>query len=154
LSFIIFVGVNCKGKMLSNSSKYTVKAIIYIVNNSSSEHKLLVRDIAKETNVPKPYLSKLLQLLTSKEFLSSTKGPHGGVYLSEKQLKASLLDIIIETEGKDKLSQCAINFDYCNTQNPCPIHHYIVKAKEDLRKSFKSITLLDLREKAVLKKLI
>ena len=132
--------------MISNSSKYAIKSLVYIVNNASESHKLLVKDIAHEIQVPKPYLSKILQQLSTKKYVSSTKGPGGGFYITKEQLKTSLIDVIIETEGKDRLSRCILNYKNCDAQNPCPIHEIIARDKDALRHKLKMITLEDFKK--------
>jgi Rrf2 family protein len=132
--------------MLSNSSKYALKAVVYIVTKSSSINKLLVKEIAENTKVPKPFLSKILQQLAANDLLSSTKGPHGGFFISKKQLENTVMDLVIVTEGRDKLQECILNFENCNSQNQCPVHSFIAPAKEALRKSLQQITLKELKE--------
>ena len=132
--------------MLANSSKYALKALIFLVNNSSEEDKLQAKYIAESTGLPKPFLSKILQVLATKNYLSSSKGPNGGFYISETQLKNSLLDIIIEIEGKDRLHMCALNSDECDAQSPCAIHDLIAPKADELRKIYKEITLKQLKE--------
>ena len=130
--------------MLANSSKYAIKALHYIASNASEERKLLVKDIAKATDLPKPFLSKILQQLSAGGMISSTKGRNGGFFLSPKQLGESVLNIIVEIEGKDRLKLCAIGFKDCDAFNPCPIHHLIDAEKDELRKCYQQIKLVDL----------
>ena len=130
--------------MLSNSSKYAVKALVYLVNHSSEDNKILVKHLAKATDVPQPYLSKILQQLTAKHYLSSIKGRNGGYFITKAQGENSVLDIIVEIEGKDTLQLCILNFDHCDSKKPCPIHHLVASQKDALRKSFKTIKLKDL----------
>ncbi len=131
--------------MLSNASKYAVKAINHLVLNSSEENKLLVKDIAELLDIPKPFLSKILQQLSGGNYISSAKGPGGGFYVTAEQLEGSILDIIVEIEGKDRFKQCALNFDDCNESKPCAIHHLIATMKDGLRKAYKDIRLKDLK---------
>jgi len=130
--------------MLSNSSKYAVKALVHLVNHSSENNKILVKNLAKVTEVPQPYLSKILQQLTAKDYLSSIKGRNGGYFITKAQGENSVLDIIVEIEGKDQLHLCILSFEHCDSQNPCSIHHLIASQKDALRKSFKTIKLKDL----------
>lgn len=132
--------------MLASSSKYAIKALVFLVNNSSEKNKIQAKHIAESTEVPKPFLSKILQLLASRGYLSSTKGPNGGFYVSKVQLENSLLDIIVAVEGKDRMHQCAISFEECDTQNPCPLHNLIAPASQELRQSYSRITLVDLKK--------
>lgn len=131
--------------MLSNASKYAVKAINHLVLNSSKENKLLVKDIAELLDIPKPFLSKILQQLAAGDYISSAKGPGGGFYVTPEQLDGSILHIIIDIEGKDQFKQCALNFDECNESQPCAIHHLIATMKDGLRKAYKDIRLKDLK---------
>lgn len=133
--------------MFTNASKYAIKALCVIVEQTSVERKLLVKEVAEQTGIPRPFLSKILQQLSSKKFISSTKGRHGGFYIEEKQLENSLLDIIIEVEGKNRLQRCAINFENCDSDNPCPIHNFISAAKNELQENIRNIRLRDLRKK-------
>tara|TARA_R110000772_G_scaffold91088_5_gene187576 strand:- start:399 stop:812 length:414 start_codon:yes stop_codon:yes gene_type:complete len=136
--------------MLSNSSKYAVKALVHLVNHSSEDNKLLVKHLARATEVPQPYLSKILQQLTAKNYLSSIKGRNGGYFITEAQGENSVLDIIVEIEGKDILQLCILNFDHCDSKKPCLIHHLVASQKDALRKSFKTIKLKDLgKEKLI-----
>jgi len=136
--------------MLSNSSKYAVKALVHLVNHSSEDNKILVKHLAEATEVPQPYLSKILQQLTANNYLSSIKGRNGGYFITEAQGENSVLDIIVEIEGKDTLQLCILNFDHCDSKKPCPIHHLVASQKDALRKSFKTIKLKDLgKEKLI-----
>ena len=131
--------------MLANSSKYAVKAIRYLVNNSSGTSKRSVKEIASEIEVPKPFLSKLLQQLSSRDIISSTKGPGGGFYLTDDQMQHSILNVIVEVEGKDRLKQCALNFEHCDDISPCSIHFLIAKQKEALHNAYFEIKIKDLK---------
>lgn len=133
--------------MLANSSKYAIKAIVYIVSHSTPNNKLLVKDISKSINAPQPFLSKLLQQLATKNYLSSTKGPNGGFFVTDEQLENSVMEIIIEIEGRDRLKQCAVNFENCDSENPCPIHDFIADVKEELRENLSNISVADLKNK-------
>lgn len=130
--------------MFTNPSKYAIKALCVLVKHSSKANKVLVKDIAKEAQVPSPYLSKILQILSKAGYISSLKGRNGGFYLTEEQLKTPLLDIIVTLEGKDRLQHCVINFEHCNTERPCPVHYLLAPAKTALQRSLEGIQLKDL----------
>ena len=72
--------------MLSNSSKYAIRAVLYLANNSSVEKKLGSKKIAEEIDIPAPFLAKIFQVLSKANIISSTKGPNGGFYLTEKDV--------------------------------------------------------------------
>ncbi|NND62634.1 MAG: Rrf2 family transcriptional regulator [Flavobacteriaceae bacterium] len=132
--------------MLSNASKYALRAILFLANNATEDNKLSAKILSEEIKVPKPFLSKILQQLATKSFVTSIKGPNGGFYISEDQMEANLLSVIIEVEGKDRFNQCALNIDNCNLENPCSLHKYIAPSKEALRDSFSRVRVEDLHE--------
>ena len=47
--------------MLSKSSKYAIRAVLYISNYSSKKSKIGSIQIADELNIPAPFLAKTLQ---------------------------------------------------------------------------------------------
>ena len=79
--------------MLSNSSKYAIKAVLYLAVNSSVEKKIMVKDITEPINVPQAYIAKLLQLLVKEKLISSTRGLKGGCDLLEENLNEFLIHV-------------------------------------------------------------
>ena len=66
--------------MFSTSSKYAIKAVLFLALHTNESKKLMVKDIYKSINVPKAYLAKLLQDLSRHNIVSSTRGPKGGFF--------------------------------------------------------------------------
>ena len=85
--------------MLSNSSKYAIKAVLYLAVHASQNHKVLAKDMSGPTNIPKAYLSKILQELTRHKIVSSMRGPGGGFYLSDDNKETPLLQIVRVIDG-------------------------------------------------------
>ncbi|MCB0458298.1 MAG: Rrf2 family transcriptional regulator [Flavobacteriaceae bacterium] len=130
--------------MFANNSEYGLKALHYIAVNASEDERMMAKDIAKALEIPKPFLSKILKQLANKNFIQSVKGPYGGFYLTELQKEISVLDIIVELEGKDKFKQCVLNFENCSDQHPCPIHELVAIEKNALRNTIKNVRIVDL----------
>lgn len=130
--------------MLSNISKYAISALSLIAKNSDKGEKTKVGEIAERFDIPQAFLSKILQKLTKVDYLSSMKGPNGGFFLTDAQLNISILNIIIELEGEDIFATCMLRFEECNNENPCPIHHLIVREKSQINLRFKKLKIKDL----------
>ncbi|ALJ05277.1 Rrf2 family transcriptional regulator [Pseudalgibacter alginicilyticus] len=130
--------------MLSNSSKYAIKAVLFLALKSNKENKVMAKDVAAPINVPQAYIAKLLQELVKVNMVSSKKGPNGGFYLSEENLKKSVLDIIYVIDGKNKLSACMISLDACDEDKPCPLHDILVPSRNLILKTLKGKTIYDL----------
>jgi len=129
--------------MLSNSSKYAIKAVLYLALNSSEEHRVMVKDISIPINVPQAYLAKLLQELSREGIISSVKGPKGGFYLSDIDLRNSLMDVINVIDGKKRLNSCALSLEKCDLEKPCPLHNLISPVKQKFINNLQNKTIKD-----------
>lgn len=130
--------------MLSNSSKYALKAVLFLAVNSSQEHKILAKDISEPTNIPKAYLSKILQELSKHNIVSSLRGPGGGFYLSEANRAVHLMDIIHIMDGDNRLISCMLSLQECNAEHPCPMHDLVGDTKTRFVKNLEKTTVDDL----------
>lgn len=130
--------------MFSNSSKYAVKAVLYLALNSSEDKKIMVKDIAGPINVPQAYIAKILQELSRHNLVSSTKGPKGGFYLSEHNKKMHLRQIVTIIDGENKLNSCLLSLEKCNEDKPCPLHETMYPLKTKLLSSLDNKTITDL----------
>ncbi len=115
--------------MLSNSSKYAVKAVLYLAIHSHKNKKIMAKDIAESINVPQAYLAKLLQELSREEIITSVKGPKGGFYLSDDNRNFSLMDVVNVIDGDKRLNSCVLSLEKCNAEKPCPLHNLISPSK-------------------------
>lgn len=130
--------------MISHSSKYAIKAVLFLAINSSEEKKIMVKDIAEPINVPQAYIAKLLQELAKQKLISSTRGPKGGFFLSDLDKNRSVMDIVAVIEGERNLNACLLSLEKCNKNNPCPIHYLTSNSRNILMKNLKQKTINEL----------
>lgn len=130
--------------MLSNSSKYALKAVLYLAIHTSSDKKILARDLASLINVPPAYIAKLLQELVRKNLLHSEKGPNGGFYLDDLNKNERVINFIYAIDGEDKLNSCLLGLRQCNHRNPCPLHHLANPMRDELLNNLKQKCINDL----------
>lgn len=130
--------------MLSNSSKYAIKAVLFLAVNSNENKKVMIKDISKPINVPQAYVAKLLQELSRLKIVSSNRGPKGGFYLNSENRNQSLMNIINAFEGEKKITTCMLSLENCNKEKPCPLHNTIYPFKSEIIKSLQKTTINDL----------
>jgi Rrf2 family protein len=118
--------------MLSKSSKYAIRAVLYIANNTNENKKIGSKEVAKQLDIPAPFLAKTLQELSKKDIISSIKGPHGGFFLTENNSQKTLLDIIDCIDGIQKFNECFLGKHECNDESPCVVHHIYLPFKNKL----------------------
>jgi len=134
--------------MLSNSSKYAIRAVLYLANNSSAEKKLGSKKIAEEIDIPAPFLAKIFQVLSKANIISSTKGPNGGFYLTEKELSKNLLRIIESIDGLNAFNSCFMGLPTCSEENQCAVHHIVVPFRDALLKELSGRSISEFAEDA------
>jgi len=137
--------------MLSNACKYAIRSILYLAINYEGNKKFGVKKIAEELETPQPFLAKLLQQLTRNKLVSSAKGPTGGFYLDENNLKNSVWDIIKCIDGTDKFDKCFMGLSSCDDANPCPVHFTVAPFKNKLYNDFKDKTIQEFVDEIKLK---
>jgi len=120
--------------MISNSTKYAIRSILYMAK-SKEEKKFTVEEMAGILDIPKPYLSKLLQQLSRSHIISSIKGRGGGFYLTKENLKRPLIDIVICIEGHNIFNKCFLGLPRCSDDNPCLLHTEYKAFRQNLEKT-------------------
>lgn len=133
--------------MFLKATEYALRAVIYIAQKSSAEKKLGLSEIAKAIDSPQPFTAKILQQLTSgKRIISSTRGPNGGFYISERS-KMLPVYAILEAMGEDViLKKCVLGLKLCSETKPCPMHHQYKLIKPRLITMFESKTIKSLAD--------
>jgi Rrf2 family iron-sulfur cluster assembly transcriptional regulator len=129
--------------MLSNTSKYAIRALIYLELYSTSEQKLGVRQIAGELDIPSPFLGKILQVLVKQQLLGSSKGPHGGFYLKRPAIDIPIMEVIELMDGKEPFNNCVIRTTPCDPDQPCSMHHKLAPLNGEIKAVFTAETIAD-----------
>ena len=129
--------------MLSRASKYAILSTLFLAEHSSVENKISVKVISESIDVPSPFLAKLFQQLVRGNIISSTKGPHGGFYLSVKNGKKNVCDIIENIDGVNKLNNCFLGLNECDANNPCPVHFIVEPFKNSIMGKFRDKTIIE-----------
>jgi len=128
--------------MLSATCKYGIRAVIYIAAKPEQKSHTGLKEIADKLKIPQPYLAKILQILSKKKILHSSKGPHGGFNLLVPAADLTLMDIIDAIDGRDFFDSCYITGEKCNFDEPdrglCILHNDLRKEKLRLEMFFSS----------------
>ena len=132
--------------MLSNACQYAIRSVLYLSIHSDEKTRIGVKKVAAELETPQPFLAKLLQQLAKSNLVSSIKGPNGGFYLTEKNSKNSLWDIVKCIDGVEKFETCFLGLSTCSDENPCPVHFIVSPFKDKLLNDFRDKTIAQFTE--------
>jgi Rrf2 family transcriptional regulator, iron-sulfur cluster assembly transcription factor len=136
--------------IFSKKCELALQAVLFL--SADLENKLYnAGDISKQLDVPKEFVSKVLQTLTSNGIVNSRKGKNGGFNLAKKPEDIRLIDIVLAIDGLEVFHKCVLGFPGCSVDKPCPVHNKWGKLREDTYKMLSAETLEDLREKTITK---
>ncbi|ODN70233.1 RrF2 family transcriptional regulator [Methylobrevis pamukkalensis] len=113
--------------------------------------RLSTKSLADFHGVPKEYLSKALQALSTAGIVEGSLGPAGGYRLAKPPSAVSFLDIVEAVEGRRRTFACTEirrnnpcrATDTCDMA-PCTIARVMWEADEAWRERLRATTLADL----------
>lgn len=116
--------------MISLTSEYALRALIYLAQHAD-EWPVPGRTIAKETKVPRKYLSSILGDLVRAGVLDSTPGPGGGFSMVRSPKKTLLIEVLAPFESSlDTPRPCPFGNTMCGDADPCTGHAQWKKVQE------------------------
>ena len=133
--------------MFSKTCEYGIKAMIFVAQKSKEGSRVGIKEIAKGTAAPEHFIAKIMQELGRKKLVHSIKGPHGGFYMDQFDLKTSLADIVKALDGNSIYSDCVLGLKTCNEKKPCPVHDQYRDIKKNLIKMIEDNTIGDFNTK-------
>lgn len=133
--------------MLTKSTEYAIRALIYVQLQNWKEMRPGVAEIAREIEAPTAFTAKILHILTSRRILESMKGRGGGFFFTNNDSDLSLFQVIIVMEGDSLFTRCGFGLKNCSDNNPCPIHDRHVELRTKLLEMAHSETIHSLAQK-------
>lgn len=127
--------------MFSKSCEYAIKSLIFVAQKTKEDVKVGVTEIAIGTDAPKHFIAKILQELSRKKLVLSSKGPNGGFYMDETCLKTSIADIVKAIDGEGIYLDCVLGLKACSEKKPCPVHFEYKEIKKNLIKMLEGNTI-------------
>lgn len=127
--------------MISQTAEYALRAVVYLADNPDRPHT--AREIAKASQVPLGYLSKVLQELVRAGLVSSQRGLHGGFTLVPPPSRVTVWDVIEAVDPLRRIRTCPLGLK-AHGANLCPMHRRLDQAMAMVEEAFRSSTLADL----------
>lgn len=129
----------------SKACELGLQAVLYL---SAKEKRIFnAEEVSGELKVPKEFVSKVLQILTSSGIVGSKKGKKGGFYLAKEPSQIKLIDIVEAIDGLDVFKSCVLGFPGCSVETPCPVHEKWGKLRNEAYQMLSEETLEHLKEK-------
>ena len=127
--------------MISLTLEYALRAVVAIAQNGDTPST--AKRISEITEIPLPYLSKLMQGLVKAGIVSSQRGIHGGFLLIKDPAQLSIWDIAEVVDPVRRIVHCPLKLRSHGT-DLCPLHRRIDDALAGTEAVFRSTTTAEL----------
>lgn len=128
---------------LTRDGEYAVRAVLYL--SSQPEGKIsLISEIAETQEVPKSYLSKIMQHLVRAGLVKSRRGINGGFMLARPAEMITMRQAIEAVEGPIFLNVCLVRKGECHRDDFCPVHLVWKEAQRRLLEVLDGKTMAEL----------
>lgn len=140
-------------KVLSKSSEYGLRALMYMVGENGGQTYVSIRTMSEQLDISFHFLTKILQSLTQANLLVSYRGPNGGLAFKIPPDQILLSDVVRILEGDDFFDKCLLGLPGCGKLAPCPMHVMWKEIRGALKHEFENTSLAEMGEAALLSRI-
>ncbi|MCE9606085.1 MAG: Rrf2 family transcriptional regulator [Planctomycetia bacterium] len=127
--------------MFSQTVEYALRAVVHLAGEAPTART--TDEIAGVTQVPRAYLSKVLQSLGRAGIVHSQRGLGGGMTLVKEPKELTILEVVNAVEPIMRIKTCPLGIATHGT-HLCPLHRKLDNAMASVEKAFGGTTLADI----------
>lgn len=126
-------------------SKLTDYAVVLATHLAACPQPHNVRDLALETRIPQPTVSKVLKRLARHGLVVSQRGVHGGYRLARGADEINVADVIAALEGPIAVTECSNHVQHaCEYEGGCGVQAHWQRINSAVHDALSGITLADM----------
>ena len=127
--------------MISQTVEYALRATVHLASKSPSAQT--TDQIAEATQVPRAYLSKVLQSLSRAKLVHAQRGLGGGMTLTKLAAKITILEVVNAVEPIQRIRTCPLELA-AHGVHLCPLHQRLDNAMETVEAAFRQTTVAEI----------
>lgn len=129
---------------MARLTDYAIVLLTHIARGSQASMRN-ARDLAAESRLPLPTVSKVLKILAREGLLVAHRGAKGGFTLARRAEEITVADIIGALEGPIALTECSDHSNGpCVLEARCPVGSNWRRINRVVRDALGGITLLEM----------
>jgi Rrf2 family protein len=113
---------------LTRAADYAVRVMVALAREPGEE-RVLLAELARVTEAPESFLSKVLQALAKAGLIESQRGHAGGFSISPRGRAANMRQVVEALEGPIALNVCVSPEQECSRSPHCPAHPVWARAQ-------------------------
>jgi FeS assembly SUF system regulator len=129
---------------LSRLTDYGIVLMAHLAGRPGGTHN--AREVAADTQLPAPVVSKILKQLAREGLLVSHRGAKGGYGLARRPDQISAAEIITALEGPIGLTECSVHPGQCMQEASCHVREPWQRINGVVRQALARVTLEELAE--------
>ncbi len=128
---------------ISRLTDYGIVVMAHLAEcKDDSSHN--ARELAEDTQLPAPVVSKILKSLTRAGLLVSQRGSKGGYSLARTPSEIPVVEMITALEGPIGITECTIHPGACAQEPSCQVRDPWQRINGAVHAALETITLADL----------
>ena len=127
--------------MFSQTVEYALRTMTQLA--ASAPAACTTEQVATATQVPRAYLSKVIQGLCQAGLLKSQRGTGGGISLARVPSEITILEVVNAVEPIERIHTCPLNIQTHGT-HLCPLHRRMDNALASVEMAFRNSTLAEI----------
>ena len=127
---------------ISRASDYAIRGLVYMAKKPAGT-VCFVKDIAKNTNSPASFMSKIFQTLAKSGIVHSFIGTKGGFTFNIQPENITIKMVVEIIDGPIVLNRCVIDKSSCRNVDNCDVHFMWLNIQKVLTKALSSYSIAD-----------
>lgn len=129
-------------KLVTKNIHYAIKSLLYLAGEP--QQVISARALAVVLKIHRPFLRKILQILSKHKILKSLKGKGGGFILNVQPDKIRIKDVVNIFQIDMDIINCIFGRDVCSQANHCLLRKRLKIIEDKLHKELSTITIATL----------
>ncbi len=127
--------------MLSQTAEYALRAVVHVAGERPD--LCTTAEIAAATEIPRHYLSKVMQSLVNADLVRSQRGLYGGFLLNKADRDLTVYEVVQAVDPIRRIQECPLGRE-AHRGNLCPLHRRLDAAVETLERGFRETTIAEI----------
>lgn len=140
-------------EILSKPSVYAIRSLLYLVAREKENAFVSIRELATELDISFHFLTKILQKLSERGIVQSSRGATGGIILKRPSASIRMAEIVSIIEGPQFFDKCILGLPGCGNKKPCPMHEFWKETKSSIKQMLENTTLKEMGRQTRIKSL-
>lgn len=130
---------------IRRETDYAIRSVYYLSHRPGET--VMAEEIAREMEIPRKFVAKILQKLVRAGVVRSFQGVKGGFQIASDPGGVSFFDVLTAVEGPIAMNACTVDRKMCGRAPLCSIHPLWIGVREEIEVILKRVRFGDIMAK-------